>query len=771
MITNIKATNFRRHEELELAFDADAQLILIAGANGAGKSTILEAIHFGLWGESRHGRRNLDTLIRRGAELEGMSAEVTFTLGDDCYRVHRRRDGKSSTAVLYCNDMPLVEGARQVSEEVGRIMGMDAAGFRLAVTAQQKDLDGLASLRPAERAQMISRLLRLDVINAAKQAANQRLRTERAAVQALAVDDLEQLRAEQADIDQQLAGARQEQQRAAQELAVLDAELAAGSDVEAIWQQAQQQVARLEGSLEQVRSRQTQLQAQRDGLTVPAAPQAQPDLAQLTRQVSEVERRIAVAEAAQQQVRQRATVASELEQIDQRLETISQRRGTLADAQSAEDAAGQEVRTAAEEEAARTAAEQARSRVVALTTSLNAAQQAFAATDELGAVCDACGQQITDEHRQQQQQRLASEVEQLTGQLADAQQLAQAAADQATQARAAAAAARHAHEQARARALELSRLEEEQKELKRRQQTYRSQLERLPTAAEHPDELYATKAQLSVRVTEATEAADAQRRRTAALERHQQLTDELDRTNTQLGEVEQQLAQARPSAELTARYQQLREQADRRQAEAELVAHFDTQIAALAERRDAAAQRVATAERTLQRRDQHQQVAVHAAAAVRLLGDVGEQLATQIRPALEGAVGTLLDKMSDGRFTAVQISDEYAIDVLDDGKFRPLSELSGGEVDLVALAVRLALAQVVSARHGSGGAGFLILDECFGSQDPSRRRSVLEALRGLRDTYQQIFLISHVENIEDAADVVVSVAYDHDTGDGHVLVS
>jgi exonuclease SbcC len=105
---------------------------------------------------------------------------------------------------------------------------------------------------------------------------------------------------------------------------------------------------------------------------------------------------------------------------------------------------------------------------------------------------------------------------------------------------------------------------------------------------------------------------------------------------------------------------------------------------------------------------------------------------------------------------------DYNVFVQDRGVQRPITELSGGEIDLVALAVRLGLASVVSERHGSGGAGFLILDECFGSQDPSRRMSILNALRGLKQTHGQIFLISHVGGLEDAADAVIEVEIDDD---------
>ena len=48
----------------------EAQIIAITGSNGASTSTILEGIESALYGESRHGTRRLDSLVRRDAEHE-----------------------------------------------------------------------------------------------------------------------------------------------------------------------------------------------------------------------------------------------------------------------------------------------------------------------------------------------------------------------------------------------------------------------------------------------------------------------------------------------------------------------------------------------------------------------------------------------------------------------------------------------------------------------------------------------------------------------------
>lgn len=116
----------------------------------------------------------------------------------------------------------------------------------------------------------------------------------------------------------------------------------------------------------------------------------------------------------------------------------------------------------------------------------------------------------------------------------------------------------------------------------------------------------------------------------------------------------------------------------------------------------------------------------------------------------------MLSLLSEGRFTQVAIDEDYNIQVGDDGGLQPLEEFSGGELDLIALAVRLALTGVVSERRGTP-LGWLILDECFGALDNDRRRSVITALRSLRAQIGQIWIISHVSGLEDECDRVIEI--------------
>jgi len=56
----------------------------------------------------------------------------------------------------------------------------------------------------------------------------------------------------------------------------------------------------------------------------------------------------------------------------------------------------------------------------------------------------------------------------------------------------------------------------------------------------------------------------------------------------------------------------------------------------------------------------------------------------------------------------------------------------------------------VLARQRGAEHGFVILDEVFGSQDVERRRRLLEQLGKLvQDEFQQIFVISHTDDVID----------------------
>jgi exonuclease SbcC len=100
---------------------------------------------------------------------------------------------------------------------------------------------------------------------------------------------------------------------------------------------------------------------------------------------------------------------------------------------------------------------------------------------------------------------------------------------------------------------------------------------------------------------------------------------------------------------------------------------------------------------------------------------------------------------------------QFDIRMEDRGRSYVLRRFSGGEQDVACLVLRLALARLAC---GPDPPHFIVLDEVFGSQDRLHRRSVLQALSKLTPLFPQVFLITHVEEVQDLLPKVLYISTD-----------
>jgi exonuclease SbcC len=139
-----------------------------------------------------------------------------------------------------------------------------------------------------------------------------------------------------------------------------------------------------------------------------------------------------------------------------------------------------------------------------------------------------------------------------------------------------------------------------------------------------------------------------------------------------------------------------------------------------------------------------------------------ESVSRRARPQLEQETALLLSHTTRGRYSTVRLSDAYQLEIADGRQLYPLRRFSGGEQDLAALCLRLALSRMLARQRGAE-TGFVLLDEVFGSQDVDRRRALLEQLRVLGDReFRQVFVISHTEDVVEWCDLSVTVQRDAD---------
>ncbi|MDK2974192.1 MAG: repair protein SbcC/Rad50 [Methanofollis sp.] len=147
----------------------------------------------------------------------------------------------------------------------------------------------------------------------------------------------------------------------------------------------------------------------------------------------------------------------------------------------------------------------------------------------------------------------------------------------------------------------------------------------------------------------------------------------------------------------------------------------------------------------------------HLKLARSLVSEYAAYLLGVVRGRLEGVVGEVLGEITDGRYDTVSIDEDFTPLINDMGADYPADRFSGGEQDDIAIALRIALSRYLAEVRSVRDATVLIFDEIFGSQDEERRANLVRALRTQEAHFPQIFLISHVGEVQEEFETTLRV--------------
>jgi exonuclease SbcC len=139
-----------------------------------------------------------------------------------------------------------------------------------------------------------------------------------------------------------------------------------------------------------------------------------------------------------------------------------------------------------------------------------------------------------------------------------------------------------------------------------------------------------------------------------------------------------------------------------------------------------------------------------------VMSDFRTHLISRIRPILSSYSSDFFSRLTDGKYIGVELDENYNLMIYDNDDFYGIERFSGGEEDLANLCLRLAISEVITDR-AAGVFNFIILDEIFGSQDSFRRQNIMKALNGLSSKFRQIFLITHVEDVQNEMEHIIYV--------------
>jgi exonuclease SbcC len=156
----IRLQNFKCYEQTDVRLDPG--VTVIHGLNGSGKSSLLEACFFALYG-AKALEKTLDEIVTIGAEETVV--ELEFTHDGGSYQIRRRirvSSGDARTAECVMEGPGgTTEGATDVRQRVAELLRMDTDAFVNCAYVRQGEVNKLINASPSTRQDMIDDLLQL----------------------------------------------------------------------------------------------------------------------------------------------------------------------------------------------------------------------------------------------------------------------------------------------------------------------------------------------------------------------------------------------------------------------------------------------------------------------------------------------------------------------------------------------------------------------------------------------------------------------------------
>ncbi len=155
-----------------------ADLFALTGPTGSGKSSIIDAIVFSLYGSvPRIGQRDVAPIVSLG-KLEAR-VRFTFSLEGITYSVarvvRRTKTGASTAEARLERDGEVLAGtADEVTDTIGRLLGLGFDHFTKSVVLPQGQFAAFLHDRPADRQKLLRELLDLSVYERMRDLAKQR---------------------------------------------------------------------------------------------------------------------------------------------------------------------------------------------------------------------------------------------------------------------------------------------------------------------------------------------------------------------------------------------------------------------------------------------------------------------------------------------------------------------------------------------------------------------------------------------------------------------
>lgn len=186
---HLRISGFLSYQEpIDLDFTSFS-IACISGQNGAGKSSLLDAMTWALFGKAR---RTDDAIINSSKNIKAAEVVFDFQYESNLYRVQRSKPREKAAVLEFFiwDDAgvwrPLSEkSARDTENRIQTILRMDYETFTNASFFLQGRADQFAQQRPGDRKRVLSSILGLEIWNEYRDATAERRKNEEARLKVL----------------------------------------------------------------------------------------------------------------------------------------------------------------------------------------------------------------------------------------------------------------------------------------------------------------------------------------------------------------------------------------------------------------------------------------------------------------------------------------------------------------------------------------------------------------------------------------------------------
>lgn len=705
--------NFLSYREESVALDSVTCAALV-GENGAGKSSLLDALTWCLFGQgTKGGARELDNYVTRG-ENEAR-VEVQFKLNGSTYRVVRGRSIARNKSTLEffirdAGDWRALSGKTiaETQKAVEDALRMDYRTFTASSLILQGQADAFtANMTDQERKEALARILGLDIWDKMQERAREKNRALKAELTAM-----EQPRQRLVESSSQKTALKDRQAKVEVELGTKAAEI----------DQAAAEVAELEVKVRQQPILEQTLAETRRGIAQrsEAIRSLESDMIRVQQQIIQAEGVIKKNEAllARRQeieaaVEMEADIARDVAAFDQKAQEYMRLN---AEASTLERQAAAWEKSNETEIARFESAIEASRRQASTMDKVPCSDQEKAACPLLAGA-----------------QQAAAELQRLHEKLTTLQQAINPHItpwQAALKARDAVGYDPGAHQAARTALADIRKIS-----------TLKTDLDSASTLTRAMEEKIAdAKASMS-RLTEQRDLTQAERQ--ALMEKEAWIVRDMSALEPAANALRQ--AQRRIN-DLRQQEAALRTELGRLDAALEQAAKAEVELAGIEERAKALREELTIYE--LLDQACGKKAGVPALIVENAVPEIERLANDMLTRMVGGRLAVRLDTQAEGKTTGT-MQEVLRITVLDAGSERPYQTYSGAERFMVDLALRVALSKFLAHRAGAEIRLF-VLDEGLGACDATNRQAVMQAIQAVAQEFGKTLVITHIQELQDA---------------------